>query len=1007
MNLKSLLSFSFLVLMTVFPWSGNAQSRSTTLYVDASYAGSSSDGSSDDPFKTIKEALDYRQSTLGLAGMVSDEEIIVRAGVYAPDSNGMIVLTQYNGGTGSYWLTLKTEGEVIIDGENLYNKKFAALITITSAAKNVRVQGFKLRDHRCNQSLATTETINGTPTLVKDTKFGIQVANSGENIEIIGNEIYDFSWTVNVDPMKDRLDFTAAEIDTLKSAAPNDNIGPISIVGTDSLPLLNVVVKNNLIHHVIPGWTEGIQLNGHLDGFEVSNNTIYEVQNIGIVAAGHYTWVPDIQGATVSSAQNYARNGVIKDNKVWSCRSPIAAAAGIYCDGSQNITVENNEVSDCQVGFSIGNENSGVHSGGHIVRNNLSFNNSWTGLVLGVPSAASGSYINNVSITGNTIYGNGGVSDTYLGSLGSSQLIIQKNIKNLTIKNNIIYATATNNLVTFAMAFDTTSYYSTISFDYNLYYTNSTADPAVGIFDWSQLGSGYASYGTFAWYRVNRTDQDEHSSFQNPVFEDIVSSTPDFRLQSTSPAIDAGDPGYTVGTGETDIFGNERVFGDTVDIGAFESSSVAAGDIAATIDGVKSSSEGYDALQTGVTTGVWRNIHAYDDNHFIYIYGEYEGTMAEYSIFVNTNSSTGYDYIWTEKSDYYVDGTLNLLNVYDTAASPSWPFTADNSVMTIRFVKTDSTIEGRIPKYALGIGSTGTVGLGIEGHTSGWSSSLGSIPVEDAAMVYLTLDGGSDAGSLAIDGYKSPVENYSALITGVTGSSFKNIYGYTDSDYIYLYAEIDTSALWEYNVYINTNGATGYQYLWTDKSDFYIDANYNQLNEYTGSGGWPFEESTNSAGIEFVMTPLAVEGKVLKSLIGVGSSGTIGIGLEGHTKNWGASLGGVPTSGSMVYLSLAGTGSRVAQETIVELLEESARAQLVMYPNPAVDQLTISHYLNEDGPVSVSVFGLDGRKYLYQEEFLLKGSHQQVLDVSGLPRGIALVRIESLSGVTTHKVLMK
>ncbi len=203
-------------------------------------------------------------------------------------------------------------------------------------------------------------------------------------------------------------------------------------------------------------------------------------------------------------------------------------------------------------------------------------------------------------------------------------------------------------------------------------------------------------------------------------------------------------------------------------------------------------------------------------------------------------------------------------------------------------------------------------------------------------MVYLTLDGGSDAGSLAIDGYKSPVENYSALITGVTGSSFKNIYGYTDSDYIYLYAEIDTSALWEYNVYINTNGATGYQYLWTDKSDFYIDANYNQLNEYTGSGGWPFEESANSAGIEFVMTPLAVEGKVLKSLIGVGSSGTIGIGLEGHTKNWGASLGGVPTSGSMVYLSLAGTGSRVAQETIVELLEESARAQLVMYPNPAV-----------------------------------------------------------------------
>jgi len=58
----------------------------------------------------------------------------------------------------------------------------------------------------------------------------------------------------------------------------------------------------------------------------------------------------------------------------------------------------------------------------------------------------------------------------------------------------------------------------------------------------------------------------------DPLFTDTVSN--DFTLQSTSPAINAGNNSYIPASITLDLAGNDRVYATTVDLGAYESSTV-------------------------------------------------------------------------------------------------------------------------------------------------------------------------------------------------------------------------------------------------------------------------------------------------------------------------------------------------------------------------------------------------------------------------------------------------
>ena len=114
-------------------------------------------------------------------------------------------------------------------------------------------------------------------------------------------------------------------------------------------------------------------------------------------------------------------------------------AGGIYVDGGRDIVIENNVVTECDLGIEIGAENAGIVTSGIVVRNNVVYGNDKAGLVFGGFQASVGR-VQNSHFLNNTCYHN----DT-LGA-GFGELWIQYAEDNV-VRNNLFYSTAQNLLL--------------------------------------------------------------------------------------------------------------------------------------------------------------------------------------------------------------------------------------------------------------------------------------------------------------------------------------------------------------------------------------------------------------------------------------------------------------------------------------------------------------------------------------------------------------------------------
>ncbi len=358
--------------------------------------------------------------------------------------------------------------------------------------------------------------------------IGILVSGASSGVKIISNNVH--------------------HIEQKSVGKDGGNAHGIAVYGTDSANSIDgIEIRGNIVSDCKLGWSESMVLNGNVENFVVSQNTVRDNDNIGIDLIG---W----EGTAESNDQ--ARNGMVSENTVFGISSSgnpayggEAAAAGIYVDGGKDITIERNSVSLCDFGVEVGCENPGRTTSGIIVRSNLFFRNKVTGIGFGGYDTKRGVTIN-CSFMHNTLFENDSSRS------GTGEIMIQVAHSN-RIQNNIVCANTQNILISnwFAKAYSHDN-----QFDNNTYYCGG-ADEAKAIFVWNNKEyEGFQSY-------VSGSGEDAASVFADPFF---LSSPDDLRVHDSSPAVDGGDPAFIASPGEKDYAGADRLIGPRSDCGAFE-----------------------------------------------------------------------------------------------------------------------------------------------------------------------------------------------------------------------------------------------------------------------------------------------------------------------------------------------------------------------------------------------------------------------------------------------------
>ena len=423
-----------------------ATETTTQYYVSPTGDDTNGDGSLTAPWQSINKAMNtipYDQD---------DVEVNLREGTYILPS--VLYITEERGGSENGVFTIKSyEGEnAILDGSLI--KDYSAMISIASA-HYISLEGLEL-------------------TNLTGHKSGIYVAGASSNINIYKNEIHGMHWTT---------DATAAA-----SPSPSNNLSPIVIVGNSTDAMTNISILENEIYDLTTGYSEALKIAGNVDGFIIEGNTIYDVTNICIVAAGNYSWV-NLDDASL----NHARNGVISYNETYRCVSPIAASAGIYADGAKNILMSNNYSHHNTVGFSVGSEQDGDASG-IVLTHNESANNTQAGLVIGTNNASA--VVDGVIVTENNLHGN------YTDAVYGGAPIVMNTAQNITIFDNDIssisqYIMTANAVVT------------NLSLNKNNY-TSTAVNAESAFFTWAGISG--ENYTGFSNYKT-ATGQDSLSTF--------------------------------------------------------------------------------------------------------------------------------------------------------------------------------------------------------------------------------------------------------------------------------------------------------------------------------------------------------------------------------------------------------------------------------------------------------------------------------------------------------------
>ncbi len=259
------------------------------------------------------------------------------------------------------------------------------------------------------------------------------------------------------------------------------------------------------------------------------------------------------EGVSPNPATDHARNGLVKGNTVWKCHSVYdSSAGGIYVDGGSSIVIEQNECYNNDWGIEIGCETPGDTTLNIKVRNNIVFRNGGGMQIGGYDGPVNTGRVINSEISNNTFFAN----DTL--EQGNGELSLSYS-EHCSFYNNIFYSKASSILSSGWNSGNSIGF----QFDYNRYFT----------IHGDSLNSAF-SYGTFSYtgfsnYKTG-SGFDSHSVFANPSLTDTLTSALNFHILPSSTCINSGMPGWPADTSEHDFYGEPRIVGSHIDIGADE-----------------------------------------------------------------------------------------------------------------------------------------------------------------------------------------------------------------------------------------------------------------------------------------------------------------------------------------------------------------------------------------------------------------------------------------------------